>query len=854
MDPTTITTSTFQLRNNATSALVPATVAFDTASFIATLTPNSPLAASTVYNASVTGGSAGVKDLTGNPLAANFNWSFTTGAAGGACASPANPIVAENCQPGSTGWDISGAGDTTIQGFATQISAKPGDTVSFKVSTNASAYRFDIYRMGYYGGLGARKIATVSPSAALPQTQPACLTDSASGLVDCGNWAVSGSWTVPANAVSGIYFARLVRSDTGGASHIVFVVRNDASTSDLLFQTSDTTWQAYNNYGGNSLYAGGPATSPARAYKVSYNRPFNTRAVDNGQDWLFNAEYPMVRWLEANGYNVSYTTGVDSDRSGTLIRNHKVFLSVGHDEYWSAGQRTNVEAARNAGIHMAFFSGNEVFWKTRWENSIDGSGTPYRTLVSYKETHANAQIDPLDSSPTWTWTGTWRDPRFSPPADGGRPENALTGTIFMANDTGTPYAITVPDADGKMRFWRNTSIATLASGQVATLPTGTLGYEWDSELDNGFRPPGLFRMSTTAVTMSGMLQDYGSTYASGTVTHALTMYKHSSGARVFGAGTIQWSWGLDANHDRGAGTPTDARMQQATVNLLADMGVQPATLQAGLVGASASTDIAAPSSSISSPSAGASLPAGSAVTISGTAADSGGVVGGVEVSTDGGTTWHPATGRGSWTYTWTPSAAGAVTIKSRAVDDSGNIETPGAGVSVTVGARTCPCSLWSNAVTPAVAVDSDTVGVELGLKFQADSNGTISGLRFYKGSTVTGTYVVNLWDASGNRLATASVALGTGTGWQQVNFPAPLPTIKANTTYVASYFAPQGRYPSNSSYFANAGFDNAPLHALSNAAGGGNGVYTYSASSAFPASTFQATNYWVDVLYTPAGP
>src|SRR5207344_3420935 len=106
------------------------------------------------------------------------------------------------------------------------------------------------------------------------------------------------------------------RLDTGGASHIVFIVRDDAGTSDILFQTSDTTWQAYNTYGGNSLYQGSPGTNPARAYKVSYNRPFITRG-NSAQDWLFNAEYPMVRWIESNGYNVSYFTGVDTDRFGS---------------------------------------------------------------------------------------------------------------------------------------------------------------------------------------------------------------------------------------------------------------------------------------------------------------------------------------------------------------------------------------------------------------------------------------------------------------------------------------------------------------------------------------------------------
>ena len=485
-----------------------------------------------------------------------------------------------------------------------------------------------------------------------------------------------------------------MRADTGGASHIVFIVRDDTSTSDLLFQTSDTSWQAYNDYTA-SLY--GTATTEFdqanRAYKVSYNRPFFTRGMESGVSWVFNAEYPMVRWLESNGYDVSYFSGVDSARYGNLIRNHKVFLSVGHDEYWSGEQRTNVETARDAGVDLAFFSGNAVFWKTRWENSIDGTNTPYRTLVCYKETHDNAAIDPLDASPTWTWTGTWRDPRFSPPADGGRPENALMGTIFMVNGPRVPGdAIQVPAEDGKMRFWRNTSIANLAAGQTATLPVGTLGFEWDEDLDNGFRPPGLLRMSSTTVDMSvDYLLDYGTNFGAGTATHHLALYRDPiSKALVFGGGTVQWSWGLDANHDMGVyGTPAqpaDARMQQATVNLFADMGVQPGTLQTSLVSASASTDTIAPTSTVTFPTAGTNLPVGSSATVTGTAIDAGGgVVGGVEVTVDGGLTWHPANGRGTWRYTWMPMAAGSVIIKSRAVDDTGNLENPSAGVSITVG-------------------------------------------------------------------------------------------------------------------------------------------------------------------------
>ena len=245
----------------------------------------------------------------------------------------------------------------------------------------------------------------------LPQTQPACVTDTATNLVDCGNWAVSASWAVPSTAVSGIYFAQLVRDDTVGTSHIVFVVRNDSSTSPILFQTSDETWQAYNDYGGHSLYGPtGVFNNSQRAYKVSYNRPFHTRSFDPAS-WVFYAEYPMVRWLEANGYNVTYFTSVDAARSGSSILNHKLYMTAGHDEYWSGPKRTSIEAARSAGVHLGFFTGTGAFWKTRWENSIDGSNTAYRTLVSYKETLGETKIDPLDPP---TWTGTWRDPNVQP--------------------------------------------------------------------------------------------------------------------------------------------------------------------------------------------------------------------------------------------------------------------------------------------------------------------------------------------------------------------------------------------------------------------------------------------------------
>src|SRR5205807_2593902 len=132
-----------------------------------------------------------------------------------------------------------------LQGFATDFSVNKGPTVHFKVNTTASAYTITIYRLGYYQGNGARQVASISPSVSLPQAQPACLTNGILGPIDCGNWLESASWSVPTSAPSGIYFAKLTRIDSGGSSHIVFVVRDDAGAAPLLFQTSDTTWQAY---------------------------------------------------------------------------------------------------------------------------------------------------------------------------------------------------------------------------------------------------------------------------------------------------------------------------------------------------------------------------------------------------------------------------------------------------------------------------------------------------------------------------------------------------------------------------------------------------------------------------------
>ncbi|SMD25523.1 DUF4082 domain-containing protein [Lentzea albidocapillata] len=750
-----------------------------------------------------------------------------------------NKVACENTKPGTPNWQAPYR-DDTILGYTTDISVTPGGQVQFKMLTSAPAYRLDIFRLGWYGGVGARQIGTVSRNT--PQNQPPCLRDAPTALIDCGNWAVSVTWNVPSDAVSGIYYARATRNDTGVQNEIVFVVRDDTSTSKILFQTSDATWVAYNRYGGNSLYFGDGPGQGGSSYKVSYNRPYT--GGDGDENFIFNAEYPMLRFLERNGYDLSYTTDVDSARRGHLIKNHKVFMAVGHDEYWSNEQRNNVMAARDAGVHMAFLTGNEIFWKTRWEKSIDSSQTDWRTLACFKETKGT-QNDGLND-----WTGTWRDPRYSPPQDGGRAENQLLGSWFTVNGR-RDDSLQVPAAFGKMRLWRNTPLANMPAGSTYTFQPGTLGYEWNTVPDNGHQPAGVAQLSRTTVFVDGYyaLKNWGDQYGSSNETHAITYYKAASGALVFGAGTVQWAWGVDDEHAFLTNTPTsDIRMKQATVNFLADMGVQPATLQGDLVAATASTDKTAPVVSITNVPAQSTV--GQPYTFSGTVTDAAGQVAGVEVSTDGGNRWHPAVweaGKTTWTYTHTPSASGPAQLRVRAVDDSVNLSTP-VTASPGVAARTCPCGMWTNADIPQVVDQSDGGALELGVKWRANTNGYVRGVRFYKGAGNTGTHTGTLWSATGQQLATGTFSGETASGWQTLTFPVPV-AVTGGTTYVVSYFSPNGRYSVDAEYFSRQSRYLEPLTGLQTGVDGVNGVFRSGAG--FPDRSSQDSNYWVDVLWAP---
>jgi fibronectin type 3 domain-containing protein len=217
-----------------------------------------------------------------------------------------------------------------------------------------------------------------------------------------------------------------------------------------------------------------------------------------------------------------------------------------------------------------------------------------------------------------------------------------------------------------------------------------------------------------------------------------------------------------------------------------------------------------------------------------------------------GSTWTTLTSTAQTSYNDTGLTA-ATTYSYRVIAaNSAGTSPPSTTVSVTTFVAPCPCTGWAPTATPKVTAASDSTANELGVKFRVDLPGTITGLRFYKGTGNTGTHTAHVWSRTGTLLGSATFTNETATGWQQVNFSAPI-AVAAATTYVASYFAPSGHYAADQNYFATQGVDNAPIHLLANGIDGYDGVYKQT-TSGFPTYTYKASNYWVDIVFNANPP
>lgn len=479
----------------------------------------------------------------------------------------ANALVvrAENAQPGTATWQIrnyAAAGE--IQAYAGNTSINAGDALEFYVSTRLSGmkYRIDFYRMGWYGGAGGRLVSSVNGltgqsqgyyvGGAGPVGCRSCRFDPTTGLLDA-DWLPSYRLDVPPAWLSGVYLALLTEA-AGKQTYVPFVVRQDSRPSQLLFQASFNTYEAYNAWGGKSLYsynstgartAGG---SPG-AVKVSFNRPFES---DYGSGQFLRYEYNLVRWLERSGYDVSYATDKDTDVVGSTLLQHRGFISAGHNEYWTAAQRRNVEQALAQGVSLAFLSGNAIYWQARYEPSA--SGRPQRTLVVYR-----GSSDPLFASDPAHATVRWQDAPLNSPA------SLLTGTLYSGQ------------TDPFTQDWvvKNTNSWLFAGTNLkpGDRVPGLIGKEFDRSDPGDASPFGLQVLAHSTVTMPTS----GGRPPDVSVAES-TVYTAPSGAAVFSAGTVTWSWGLDdAAFPLGPlhKTPVSAAIQRLTSNLLDSIAYGP---------------------------------------------------------------------------------------------------------------------------------------------------------------------------------------------------------------------------------------------------------------------------------------
>jgi len=459
-----------------------------------------------------------------------------------------NPVVVENQQPGTSDWQLANTADDVngqVKGYADTTSVLQGGSVNLYVSVNpAQAFTVDVYRIGWYGGLGGRLRLHAGPITGA--TQPACPADATTGMIAC-NWTPSYTVAVGSDWTSGIYLTKLINA-AGYQNYVVFAVR-DGRPAAFLYQQSVTTSQAYNNYPddhatGKSLYefnsyGANTMSGTTRAVKVSFDRPYS--GFGDGQ--FLNWEMQLIRWLEHSGFDVTYSTDVDTHANGAELLHHKAFFSTGHDEYWTNEMFNAAQSARDAGVGLAFFGADAVHWQARLEAS--DAAVANRVLVCYRY----SALDPVQGPTT---TLQWRDPLLN------RPEQILMGVMYTSEvgwGSNVPYVVT------NSSQWAYLGTGVKDGDSVA----GIVGYEMDRFMPTYTAPTAI---SQTLLSKSPFVDTTGAAdYANS------SLYQAPSKAWVFAAGSMSWSWALD---NTGTTAQTDPRIQQITATILnAFLGGQP---------------------------------------------------------------------------------------------------------------------------------------------------------------------------------------------------------------------------------------------------------------------------------------
>ncbi|MBO0845091.1 MAG: hypothetical protein J2P22_06715 [Nocardioides sp.] len=463
-------------------------------------------------------------------------------------------VAAENAKPGSPSWRITGAparGDIT--GFANLSYVAQGQRVVLRVSTTAPSFRVRAYRIGWYGGVGARE---VWHSAVVPgRRQPACQVTAGVNMVSCQNWRPSLAITVTAAFVPGDYVLKLVGSGDQ-QSYVLMTVWDPSSHATYLVKNDVFTLQAWNTYGGFDYYRGQGSCPQnvyplcSRARVVSFDRPYDHQGAGD----FLSLEAPLVWFLERHGLDVTYATDVTVAQHPDILARHRTVLSLGHDECWSLRERRAAVRARRHGTNWAFFGASAMLRHVRPEPSRLG---PARRLVDYRDSAA----DPMNGKgrPRQVTGNTWSDPPSS------WPENRFVGEDYNGFlEPGRHAPLTVTDA---------TSAAFTGTGlrNGEHLP-GVIASDVDS-LEPGLGHPA----DVQILAHSPLPAAHGQAVAQSGVRFYSDMTYYTdprSGAGVWDSGTNNWIPALMAGH--GETRLAAGAVRRITGNVLRMLGRGPA--------------------------------------------------------------------------------------------------------------------------------------------------------------------------------------------------------------------------------------------------------------------------------------
>ena len=453
-----------------------------------------------------------------------------------------NPIQTENLRVGSGTISLAPAPPRAIEGYTSQTSVLPGGSLDFHVGTNPAArYRIVIARLGWYGGTGSRDVACLPGCASDEQGSPQPVPPPQTGREVVAAWPVTDTLQVPVDWVSGYYVAQLVLTsgpDARRGYQTYFVVRElPLRRSQILVQVPVNTWQAYNGWGGYSLYEFEYAKY-MRAFKVSFDRPYDWTLAGAQSPLVW--ELPLVRFLERGGYDVSYQTDVDTDQDPASLLQHRLVIDSGHDEYWTRTMFDAFAQARDAGTNLAFMGANDSYWQIRYD---DGG----RTIVSYKS------FDDPVADPQMK---TVRFRELVPPVY----ECGLIGIQSQGVGLGwRPGDYTVDPAALSDPWFTGTGFA------AGAIVRGVVSVESDTIPGNQTADSSCSHKLTVFFHRELGSDKDGNADA--------VRYTNPSGARVFASGSHQWSWGLDSyRFNQGFGVPADPRLQRFMENGLDDLG------------------------------------------------------------------------------------------------------------------------------------------------------------------------------------------------------------------------------------------------------------------------------------------